>query len=460
MNIGPLATGAHKAPGLMPLDAARSSPLELWGGVEASVNRVGNRWFDQLHEGGHHGRPCDLDRFADLGIAALRQPILWERTEAAQGRRDWSWPDQWMARLRQLPIRPIIGLVHHGSGPAWTSLAQDSFATGLAAHADAVARRYPWVRDWTPVNEPLTTARFSGLYGHWYPHERAEPVFWQLLLNQIDATRLAMRAIRQVIPHARLVQTEDFGHTYATPPCKDQADHENIRRFASWDLLFGRVVDGHPLLRRLEAMGFARQLDAIAADPCPPDILGMNHYVTSDRFLDHQTQRYPAGAHGGNGRIAYADVEAVRVLEGTETWARHLQTLWSRYRTPIAVTECHLGCACPHEQARWFAECWDEALAARKKGVDVVAVTAWALVGSTGWNALLTAPGGTCERGVFIPTPDGLVETPLAHVLRAVSSGGRPAIAADPGWWRSPERFLFGPPVDAVRAGHRAALGR
>ncbi|WP_210183302.1 hypothetical protein [Methylobrevis pamukkalensis] len=56
------------------------------------------------------------------------------------------------------------------------------------------------------------------------------------------------------------------------------------------------------------------------------------------------------------------------MIDGVETWARHLETLWSRYRRPIAITECHLGCDCPDEQARWFAECWSEALAARRAG--------------------------------------------------------------------------------------------
>ena len=419
-------------------------PIELWGGVEATVNRVGDLWLDQLHESGHHERPEDLDCFADLGITALRQPILWERTERTPGVRDWSWPDRWMARLKALGMRPIVGLVHHGSGPAWTGLGDDSFATGLAAHAGAVARRYPWVRDWTPVNEPLTTARFSGLYGHWYPHKRNEADFWRQLLNQTDATRLAMREIRRHIPDARLVQTEDFGHTHASPPCQDQADHENLRRFASWDLLFGRFIAGHPLRQRLDDMGFAKQLDAIAADPCPPDILGMNHYVTSDRFLDHEIGRYPTEVHGSNGRMVYADVEAVRVIDTDRTWARHLDTLWARYRTPIAITECHLGCDCDQEQARWFSECWTEALAARKRGVDLVAVTAWALVGSTGWNALLTAPGGNCERGVFVPTPEGLVDTPLVHALRAAVSGDYNAFVAGPGWWKRTDRFRFG----------------
>jgi hypothetical protein len=66
--------------------------------------------------------------------------------------------------------------VHHGSGPRHTDLLDPAFATGLADYAGAVAARYPWVTDWTPVNEPLTTARFAALYGFWYPHARGRCV--------------------------------------------------------------------------------------------------------------------------------------------------------------------------------------------------------------------------------------------------------------------------------------------
>ena len=89
--------------------------------------------------------------------------------------------------------------------------------TGWPPSPAAVARRYPWVEDYTPVNEPLTTARFSGLYGHWYPHGRDDRTFARALLNQCRAVVLAMRAIRAVNPAARLVQTEDLGRTYSTP---------------------------------------------------------------------------------------------------------------------------------------------------------------------------------------------------------------------------------------------------
>ena len=65
--------------------------------------------------------------------------------------------------------------------------------------------------DWTPVNEPLTTARFSALYGHWYPHAVDEATFWLALLNEVEGTCAAMREVRHVNPAARLIQTEDLG---------------------------------------------------------------------------------------------------------------------------------------------------------------------------------------------------------------------------------------------------------
>src|SRR5918997_5033171 len=146
-------------------------PLELWGGVECTGARVGDGYLDQIRRSGHQGRLEDLDLIANLGLRAIRYPVLWERV-APHGLEsaDWSWTDERLGRLRELGIRPIVGLVHHGSGPRHTSLVDPSFAEGLAEFARAVAERYPWVDAYTPVNEPLTTARFSGLYGHWYPH--------------------------------------------------------------------------------------------------------------------------------------------------------------------------------------------------------------------------------------------------------------------------------------------------
>jgi len=290
--------------------------IEVWGGLECTVARVGDTYVDQTLLNGHHHRPQDLDAFAALGIRAMRYPVLWERIAPdGLGRADWSWTDERLARMRDLGIRPIAGLLHHGSGPRHTDLSQPDFAAKLARFAAAVAERYPWLEFYTPVNEPLTTARFSGLYGHWFPHAHAWRGFLRMLVNQVNGVRLAMRAIRKVNPHAKLVQTEDLGRTLGTPRLAYQAGHENRRRWLSFDLLTGRVDRDHPLWRDVADAVPERELEELLADPCPPDILGINHYLSGERFLDERLDRYPGVAPGGNGRDRYVDVLALRAVE-------------------------------------------------------------------------------------------------------------------------------------------------
>ena len=124
-----------------------------------------------------------------------------------------------------------------------------------AQTALAVAARYPWVRRYTPVNEPLTTARFSALYGVWYPHASDDRSFVQAVILQCRATVLAMQAIRQVNPAAMLMQTDDLGKTYSTPQRSELEDFYNERRWLAWDLLCGRVGPSHTLWDYLAGTG-------------------------------------------------------------------------------------------------------------------------------------------------------------------------------------------------------------
>lgn len=419
--------------------------LEMWAGVECTVNRVGGEYFDQLECSGHAQRSEDLDLFAQLGIKAIRYPVLWERT-APNGleNADWRWADERLQRLRELGIRPIVGLLHHGSGPEHTSLIDPAFPEKLANFARAVAQRYPWVTDYTPVNEPLTTARFSGLYGHWYPHGRDALTFVQALLNQCRAIALSMQAMREVNPAAQLVQTEDMGKIFSTPLLAYQAKFENERRWLSFDLLCGRVNRDHPMRPYLLRFSSKAELDWFLENPCPPDIIGINHYLTSDRFLDERTQRYPHTAIGGNGRHQYADVEAVRVCDSRMAGPRlALREAWERYQLPVAITEAHLGCT-REEQLRWLKEIWTIAKELRAQGTDIRAVTAWSLLGAYDWNSLVTRHAGYYESGVFDLRGSYPRPTALAGMVKELAGGGTPEhpLLDMPGWWHRPDRLF------------------
>jgi dTDP-4-dehydrorhamnose reductase len=432
--------------------------MELWGGIECSLNRVGDTRFDQLSCSGHYARAGDLGKIAALGVKTLRYPLLWEHATRNGADYDWRFADERMAALRALGIAPIAGLVHHGCGPAHAAFPGEKFVAGLATFAGAVAARFPWIECYTPVNEPLTTARFSGLYGLWYPHARDDRVFARILIDECKATVLAMRAIRAVNPRAKLLQTDDLGTVYSSAELAGQARFENERRWLGWDLLCGAVDAEHPLHRILMAWGIeARELDWLCDNACPPDIIGVDHYVTSDRFLDEDLSRYPARYHGGNSRRHYADIEAVRVLERPGTSLREvIVAAAQRYGRPIVLSEIHIGCT-PDEQVRWLHEAWITAEELAAAGIDMRAVTSWALLGSYDWDTLLTSGNGGYESGAFEVCGDTLRPTPVAahlEILAAnrLASSERGMTAFGQGWWRRPERLVHG--VAMRCAGH------
>jgi dTDP-4-dehydrorhamnose reductase len=436
-------------------DSTHRPPLQIWGGIEPTIVRVGNTWRDQVQETGHARRPEDLDRIAALGIRTLRYPVLWESVAPdSLDQMNWSWHDERLQRLRDLRVDVIAGLVHHGSGPHYTNLLDPLFPEKLASYAAHVAARYPWLQHFTPVNEPLTTARFSALYGHWYPHRADYASCMRALIIQCRGVVLAMKAIREVTPSAKLVQTDDLGRTFSTPLLRYQADFENERRWLTYDLLCGRLDHRHPLYDFLLQNGVTEQdLGFFLDHACPPDILGMNHYLTSERYLDQRLHLYPEFHHGGNGRHSYADVEAVRMELPPEVLgpAARLREMAERYGLPVAVTEIHHG-ATRDEQLRWLVESWQSIRDLHAEGVDVRGFTVWALLGLVDWRSLLLRHDNFYEPGAFDVRSDPPEPTVLAAATEAMSRGEvfKHPVLETPGWWRRPGRHYVTPRKSGV----------
>jgi dTDP-4-dehydrorhamnose reductase len=420
-------------------------PLELWGGVECTVVRIGDEFRNQLVDTGHSARLSDIDAMAELGVQAVRYPIVWETVAPETPTElDFSWHDKRLERLRDLGIRVVGGLVHHGSGPRYTSLIDSRFPKLLADYAAKVARRYPWFEAWTPVNEPLTTARFSCLYGHWYPHKHDIESMLRALANECHGTALAMQAIRGVNPSAQLMVTEDLGKTFATEPLAYQADHENERRWLSLDLLAGRVVPGHRFYNWLLKAGVeAKVLEELATGSGKPDLLGINHYLTSERFLDHRVERYRGVEPGSNGIDVYVDLEAVRVdqLRNKVGPGLRLREAWDRYEVPLVYSEVHHGCT-REEQVRWLVDVWKACEKERARGADIRAVTLWSMFGAVDWRSLLTRREGVYDVGAFDTRSELPRPTLVAKTAAKLGRGEKikhPVLDL-PGWWKRPGR--------------------
>ena len=344
------------------MTATTAAPLELWGGVECTVNRVGDATSISSSAPATTARSTtSTDSPRSASRAALSGAVGADRAARRSTRPTGAGPTQRLARLRDARHAPDR---RPGAPRQRPRLHVARSIRGFPRAAGALRRGWSpsairGSTDYTPVNEPLTTARFSALYGHWYPHARDDRAFVRALLNQMRGRRAG--DARDPRGHTRGAPDPDRGlrpHASARARTARQAAFENHRRWLTWDLL------DRP--RRRDSIRCARYLDAAGAtatrarslrraSPCPPDVVGLNYYLTSDRFLDHRLERYPPRDARRQRRAALRRRRggagaAARASPATQA---HLLEAWQRYGMPVALTEVHLGCT-REEQLRWL----------------------------------------------------------------------------------------------------------
>ena len=353
--------------------------------------RIGpNTCRDQLAETGHEQRDGDIGLIAALGVDASRYPVLWEKTAPGDpAKPDLRWARARLEALRDAGVEPIVTLLHHGSGPAHTSLVDPAFPEKFAAYAQAVARAFPWVRRWTPINEPLTTARFATLYGHWYPNAQSDAVFGQAIVNEALAMQAAMRCIRAVNAGAQFVITEDLqSFTVLDERLAGYVAHKRERMYLSIDLMLGRVTEEHPLFAYLTGVAQVpvATLRLLAAEPTVPNLIGWNYYPNSERVLDFDT--------GGTLRNRPArDVQPISPLP-------LLRAAHARLDLPFGFSEVHCNADAPG-RVRWLQERYGDLVSLAQEGLPVCMIGAWAAFGLVDWDSLLLRRENYREDGIY-----------------------------------------------------------
>jgi dTDP-4-dehydrorhamnose reductase len=403
--------------------------IEIWASPEPTIARIdASHSRDQLIETGHASRADDIGLLADLGVRAARYPVLWEMTAPLDPeQRDYRWAAARLEALASRGVAPNVTLLHHGSGPRYTNLLDPAFPELFAAYAAATAQRFPWVTRWTPINEPLTTARFSTLYGLWYPNRFDDASFGRAIVNEARAIALAADRIREVIPAATFMLTEDLQRFVAADESiADYVAHKRERMYLSCELLQGRIVDGHPMHRYLvERCGIpAAELAEIARHPHPPDVMGWNYYPYSERWL--------AGDSAGRHR----NIGLVEVAPEQLDFRTALRAAHARLRLPFALSEVHV-IGDEDERVRWMLQRYADVVAMHYDGLPIVGFGAWAAFGMVDWVSLLRRSEGVREDGIY--TCAGPGETPqrtkVADVVTSLAAGIAPSMPARAGWW-------------------------
>ena len=350
-------------------------------GIECSYpttpdGRGGTIRRDMLAECGHYDRyEEDFALVRDLGLRSLRYGLPYHRVNPARGRYDWSFADPAMAALKAAGIIPILDMLHFGL-PDWLGgFDNPELPVAFAHYCGEVARRYPWVRFYTAVNEIYVTAKFSGKDGVWNECGRSDRAFVTALKHLVAANMTGCAAIVRERSDALFIasETAEYTHEMSAEPSA-RAKLENALKFASLDLLYGKHPSGPVVLYLLDNGMTRSEYDwFMSGEPPGHQVMGNDYYGRNELM------RLPSG----------------KVIQGEDVlgWYQITKSYYDRYHKPVFHTETNVLDA--EAAPGWLWKQWANVLRMRADGVPVLGFTWYSLTDQIDWDIGLREKRGT-----------------------------------------------------------------
>lgn len=366
----------NSLPGFLP----HTRPFMFATGIENSYPTIAaedgkSKRVDEMAKCFHYERwREDFQLVKDLGIEYLRYGPPYYSTHRGPGSYDWSFADETFAALRDLKITPIADLCHFGV-PDWLENFQNpDFPQFFAEYAEAFAKRYPWVRLFTPINEIFVAATFSAQFGWWNERLSSDRAFVTALKHLCRANELAEFSILKVQNHATFIQSESTEYFHAeNPNCMKFAQFYNEKRFLALDLTYGYPVNS-AMYEYLLDNGMTREEYHwfLENHNKAISVMGNDYYVTNEHLV------HPDGSTSAAGEIYGYYVIT--------------KQYYDRYRLPVMHTETNLMDA--DRAPFWLRKQWSNMHSLKVDGVPILGFTWYSLTDQVDWDTALREDNG------------------------------------------------------------------
>ena len=308
----------------------------------------------------------DYQILRSLGIAVAREGIPWPMVDK-EGSYDFSCIDPMLEAMKQQRILPIWDLCHYGY-PDDLDPFSDAFTERFVAYCKAAAEyvtsRLQGPYFFTLINEITFFSFCGGEWGWVAPYKTTKEDRFLLRLSLCKAAIEGAKAIREIVPEARMVNIDPLVQVVAPrdrPDLEEAAWHETyVDTFLAWDILYGKE---HPEL---------------GGAPDILDIVGANNYSF--------------------GQMEYQEKGPHKALDPHDDRIKSLCELmhfvWDRYKRPIIIGETSgMGGG----RAAWLKDVMEEALAAVEKGIDLHGICLFPAVDMPDWHTGEWLHNGICD---------------------------------------------------------------
>lgn len=381
-------------------------------GIECSAPTIaGGQRRDELILTGHRDRvEEDLDLVVALGITHLRYGIPFHLVARDPARLDWSWTDRAMTALMERPIEPIVDLLHFAVPDDLWGIGDPRLPDRYGAYVRAFVERYPWVRWYTPVNEPFITALFSAYNGWWNERRTGAESFVAALANAVECAIRGSEIIRESRPDAVFLQSDACeSFRPAEPAATRLATHLTERAYLGFDLTYGRRpsprMTGWLLANGLGGERLDWFLEHGSADGA---IAGLDYYPMNERLVSVTGEERPARRRG---------------------FAAIARRFHERYGVPLMLAETNTTSELAPD---WLRETWNDTVALVDAGIPVAGYCWYSLTDQVDWDSCLREANDTVNSFglVDLDRRRRPVSYLYENLARATARLGRPAAVA------------------------------
>jgi beta-glucosidase/6-phospho-beta-glucosidase/beta-galactosidase len=309
---------------------------------------------------------ADYQLLRELGIAVAREGIAWPFVDRG-GRYDFSVLDPLIEAMRNAQVLPIWDLCHYGYPDDLDPFTDEfvaRFARYCRAAAEYVTSRLPGPYYFTPINEITFFSFCGGEWGWVAPFRKTKEDRFRLRLALCRAAIAGVRAIREIVPEARMIHIDPLVQVVAPRDRPDQvaaAHHETyVDSFLAWDIISGR------------------EHKELGGSPEVLDIVGANNYSFGQ--MEYREQ-------GPHQALAPDDDRIVPLCD-------LLALVWERYRRPMIIGETS-GLA--GGRPAWLKDVMEESLAAVAQGMDMHGVCLFPAVDMPDWHTGEWLHNGVCD---------------------------------------------------------------
>ncbi len=342
-------------------------------GIECSAPTInhGKTRRDQLEECGHYKHwKKDFELVNELGLKVLRYGLPYHKIHLGPGKYDWTFADEVMNAMKKMQITPILDLMHFGL-PDWLGNFQNpELPIHFSDYAGEVAKRYPWVRYYTPVNEIYVTAKNSAKDGLWNEQLKSDKAFVTAMKNIVAASIMATHSIVAFRPDAIIIQSESAEYMHEAKAEQSAAVKLlNKQRLISLDLLYAYPPDSDIYIYLMDNGMTKAEYDwFMVGEPPGYQIMGNDYY-------------------GRNEKIMKPD-NTICTAEDVLGWYQITKGYYDRYKKPVMHTETNTFD--PEQAPTWLWKQWINILRMRSDGVPVLGFTWYSLIDQVDWDSGLT----------------------------------------------------------------------